>query len=118
MRLTERGRYASFGLLSIKMPDTGRSRRPPRLNEQVRCRMVAVATSIAFIPAAKINIVSRAATHTPLPRWVRLCRATSPEARRKYPQKPPRRHATGAAEAGHNPTSRNRASLVACWPLI
>jgi hypothetical protein len=27
-------------------------------------------------------------------RWVRLCRATSPEARRKYPQKPPRRHAT------------------------
>jgi hypothetical protein len=38
-------------------------------------------------------------------RWVRLCRATSPEARRKYPQKPPRRHATGAAEAGQKATS-------------
>jgi hypothetical protein len=36
-------------------------------------------------------------------KWVNFCRPISSEARQKDPRKPPRRHATGAAETGHNP---------------
>ena len=38
------------------------------------------------------------------PPWVTNCRAASLNARQQCPQKPPRRHATRAAEAGHKRT--------------